>query len=315
MSNTVSTAHPDAAALSRPPSTAPRRNRSSLHEAWYVPYLLIAPAVVFFAIFVFVPLIQTAYLSLFEWDGISAGVWVGLSNYASALTDPSLLKALSHSLVFVVTFCIIPVFLGMVLAAVLSQQSLRGLAAFRTILFLPQVIATVVVGVAWRWMYADDGTVNQILRLFGVPAHTAWLGDFTWALPFIGVVGTWVMTGLCMVLFLAGIGKIDGELYDAAKMDGAGPIREFFSITVPGLRQEMNVALTITIITALRSFDLVYVTTGGGPGTSTIVPGTEIYRLAFRDGEVGMASTIAVLLTVLIFAIVFAVTRLLREEN
>lgn len=278
------------------------------------PYLFVGPAILFAAVFVIGPLLQTAWLSFFRWDGVSLGEWVGLANYAAAFGNPLLLQAFTHSLIFVVTFCALPVFLGMVLAAMLSRQKLRGLAAFRTILFLPQVISMVVVGVAWRWMYADNGTVNQFLQWVGIRATTAWLGDFTWALPFIAIIGTWVMSGLCMVLFLAGIGKIDGELYDAAKMDGAGSIREFFSVTFPGLRQELSVAVTITVIAALRSFDLVYVTTGGGPGTSTIVPGTEIYRLAFRAGEVGAASTIAVLLTVIIFGVVFAITRLLREE-
>lgn len=292
-----------------------RKKSNHLGGAPGIPYLFIGPAILFTGVFVIGPLLQTVWLSFFEWDGVSLGKWVGFSNYLAAFRNPQLLQAFTHSLIFVVTFCALPVFLGMVLAAMLSRQKLRGLAAFRTILFLPQVISMVVVGVAWRWMYADNGTVNQLLQLAGIRVTTAWLGDFTWALPFIAIIGTWVMSGLCMVLFLSGIGKIDSELYDAAKVDGAGPVREFFSVTFPGLRQELSVAVTITIIAALRSFDLVYVTTGGGPGTSTIVPGTEIYRLAFRAGEVGAASTIAVLLTLLIFAVVFAITRLLREEQ
>ncbi|QNE48353.1 sugar ABC transporter permease [Glaciihabitans sp. INWT7] len=294
---------------------ASAKKRSQLGGPPSIPYLFVGPAILFTAVFVIGPLLQTLWLSFFEWDGVSLGKWVGIANYVAALRNPQLLQAFTHSLIFVITFCALPVFLGMVLAAMLSRQKLRGLAAFRTILFLPQVISMVVVGVAWRWMYADNGTVNQLLQLVGIRTTTAWLGDFTWALPFIAIIGTWVMSGLCMVLFLAGIGKIDGELYDAAKVDGAGPIREFLSVTFPGLRQELSVAVTITIIAALRSFDLVYVTTGGGPGTSTIVPGTEIYRLAFRAGEVGAASTIAVLLTLIIFAVVFAITRLLREEQ
>ena len=118
-----------------------------------------------------------------------------------------------------------------------------------------------------------------------------------------------------MVLFLAGVGRIDSDLYDAAKVDGAGPFREFMSVTLPGLRPELTIAMTITIITALRTFDLVFVTTQGGPGKSTIVPGTEIYRNAFREGEIGYGSTIAVLLAIIVFAFVQIVNRILREDH
>jgi raffinose/stachyose/melibiose transport system permease protein len=187
---------------------------------------------------------------------------------------------------------------------------------FRTVLFLPQVIAMVVVGVAWRWMYTDDGVVNQLLDAIGLGSVTrAWLGDFSWALPSVGLVGTWVMYGLCMVLFLAGVQKIDTSLYEVARIDGAGPIREFRHVTLPGLRQEIVVALTITTIAALRNFDLVYVTTNGGPGNATTVPAVEIYRLGFREGQVGLACAVAVVLTLLIFSVVFAITRLAREER
>jgi len=291
---------------------ATRRQRAARAA---IPYLYLVPAATFFIIFVLVPLGQTLYLSFYDWNGISAGTWVGVDNFVRAFQDPDTIAALSHSLVFIITFCVIPVILGVTFAAVLSKQQVRGLAFFRTVIFVPQVISSVVIGVAWRWMYQDTGTVNQVLGFFGIPSTTPWLGDFTWALPAIGLVGTWVMTGLCMVLFLSGVGRIDGDLYDAAKVDGAGPFREFFNVTLPGLRPELIVATTITIIAALRTFDLVFVTTQGGPGKSTIVPGTEIYRTAFREGDIGYASTLAVILAVVIFALVRGVNYVLREEK
>lgn len=296
-------------------ASSARSQRLNRRHRSVAPYLFIAPAAAFFVTFVLVPLGQTVYLSFWDWNGISPGSWVGIDNYVGVLSDPSTLLALSHSMVFIVTFCLIPVILGVTFAAVLSRQRIVGLAFFRTVLFLPQVISSVVIGVAWRWMYQDTGTVNQVLNFFGFPVTTAWLGDFDWALPAVGLIGSWVMTGLCMVLFLAGVGRIDSDLYDAAKVDGAGPFREFFSVTLPGLRPELTIAMTITIITALRSFDLVFVTTQGGPGKSTIVPGTEIYRTAFREGEIGYASTIAVLLAIIVFAFVQIVNRILREDN
>ena len=297
------------------PARAARPTGRPRRPVRVAPYLFVVPAAVLFVTFVLVPLGQTVYLSFYHWDGISAGTWAGLDNYAVALSNPDTVLALSHSLLFIVTFCVVPVLLGVVFAAVLSRRAVHGIAFFRTALFLPQVISSVVIGVAWRWMYQDRGTLNQVLGLLGIHVDIPWLGDFFWALPAVGVIGTWVMTGLCMVLFLSGVGRIDGDLYDAAKVDGAGPVREFFAVTLPGLKPEFGVASTITIVAALRTFDIVFVTTQGGPGKSTIVPGTEIYRSAFRDGDIGYASTLAVLLAVIVFVVVAIVNRLTGEEG
>ena len=166
----------------------------------------------------------------------------------------------------------------------MSRTRVRGLALFRTVLFLPQVIALVVVAVMWRMIYEPDGgLINEGLRAIGLGGLAQnWLGSFSLALPSVGLIGTWVMYGLAMVLFTAGVQKIPQSLYDAARMDGAGPVREFFAVTLPGLRNEIAVALTLTTIQALRSFDLVYITTGGGPGDSTTVPAFEVYNRAFK---------------------------------
>jgi raffinose/stachyose/melibiose transport system permease protein len=174
----------------------------------------------------------------------------------------------------------------------------RGLTALRTILFLPQVIALVVVAVTWRIVYQPTG----------------WLGNFDLALPAVGLVGTWIAYGLCFVLFMAGVQKIPQSLYDAARVDGAGPLREFFAVTLPGLRNEIAVVLTLTTIQALRSFDLIYITTGGGPGDSTTVPALEVYNRAFRGGDVGTASAIGVCIAALIFVITVLVNKIAERE-
>ena len=127
------------------------------------------------------------------------------------------------------------------------------------------------------------------------------------------MIGAWVLFGLCMLLLLAGMTKIDPSLYEAARVDGAGPVREFFSITLPSLRQEIVVCLTVTVIAALASFDIVYIATQGGPGNRTLVPGLEIYYLAFFQREVGMASALAVALMVLVLAVVLPLQRINRE--
>ena len=303
--------------LPRRSSPKTRRNARFKWKEGYIGFAYLIPAGGLFVTFMLSPLIQTFNLSLWEWSGIQGApaTWVGLDNYRQVLSDPESLSALSHSMVFILTFCIIPVSLGITFAALFSRQKIAGMVFFRTVVFLPQVIASVVIGIAWRWVYQDRGTLNQFLGFFGIESTRGWLGDFDWALPAVGIIGSWVMTGLCMVLFLSGVGRIDSDLYDAVKVDGGGAFREFFSVTLPGLRPELTVATTITIIAALRTFDIVFVTTKGGPGKETIVPGTEIYRLAFRENAIGEAATMAVVLAVIVFTLVRTVAWLLRDRD
>jgi raffinose/stachyose/melibiose transport system permease protein len=275
-----------------------------------VAYLYILPGFLVFTLFVLVPLVHAVWLSFFDWDGVSVGKWTGLENYRQVFTDPEIRSSFAHSGVLILFYVALPVTLGLALAALMARVRVRGLAVYRTALFLPTIISTVVVGVIWRWIYEPDGPLNAILG-----TSRAWLGDFNWALAAVGLIGSWVTTGLCMVLFLAGLQQIPQSLYDAARVDGAGALREFFAVTLPGLRNVLAVALTLCVIGALRSFDIIYVTTVGGPGNATTVPGLLIYQDAFSLGRVGQAAAIAVVLTILIFVVTFAVTRIAEREG
>lgn len=275
-----------------------------------VPYGFLLPAFVLYAAFMLFPIARAVQLSVYEWDGLTLGTFVGADNYLAVVTDPQLREAFVHALVLIVFFSLLPVAIGLVLAAVLNRAKVRGLPFFRTVIFLPQVVAMVVVAVAWRQIYAPDGSLNTALRAVGLDALARpWLGDYTWSLPAVGFIGTWVSMGLVTVLLLAGMSRVPAEQYEAARLDGAGAVREFFAITLPAVRGEVTVALTLTIIAALKTFDLVYVTTGGGPGTSTTVPSYEVYRRAFQLGEVGMAAAVGITLMVLIFGINLVVNR------
>ncbi|MEU1939217.1 carbohydrate ABC transporter permease [Streptomyces coeruleorubidus] len=292
------------------PSTTRRRRRA-------VALLYVLPALLPYTLFAVLPALHTAYLSLFDWDGVTLPSFIGLDNYRRVATDPQLRAAAWHAGALIVFFSVLPIAIGLVSAALVARRSgRRGTSLIRTLLFLPQVVPLVAVAVIWRWVYAENGTLNQALRAIGLGRLTdSWLGSFTWALPAVGLVGTWVVAGLCMVLFLSGTQRIDQEIYEAARMDGAGPVREFWSITVPLLRPEMAVALSITVIAALSSFDLIYITTGGGPGNSTVVPGILIYRLAFGGGAVGLASALAVVLTLVISVAVVLINHLAKERS
>lgn len=273
-------------------------------------YLYIAPAMAVFAAFALYPLARTAQISLYDWDGLTLATFAGLDNYVEVVRDARLRASFGHAGVLVAFWAVLPLLAGLVLASVLHRARVRGLTFFRTVVFLPQVVAMVVIAVAWRRLYAPEGLVNDLLRWVGLDGVArAWLGDYTFALPAVGVVGTWFETGLVTILLLAGMGKIQPELYEAARLDGAGRVREFFAVTLPSLRGEIAVALTLTVVAALKTFDLVYVTTGGGPGTSTSVPSYEVYHRAFELGRVGSAAAVGITLTAVIFALTLVVTR------
>ena len=274
-------------------------------------WLYVLPGLGFYVLFTLAPLLHTVYYSLFSWDGLTSKTWVGLANYRDAIVDHDLIWSFVHSGVLILFYAVVPVLLGLLLTAALTRHVVRGFRFFRTALFLPQLIAGVVIAQAWTWIYDDNGPFNEARRLTGLGSLVRpWLGDFTWALPSIGVIGTWVTYGLCMVLFVAGVQKIPTTLYDAARVDGAGPIREFFAVTLPGLRGEVLVALVLTTINALRSFDIVYNTTAGGPGGTTLVPSLYMYQNAFLYNQVGYAAAVATILALTIFLLAAIVLRL-----
>jgi ABC-type sugar transport system permease subunit len=279
-------------------------------------YLYLLPAFAFFGSFVLYPIVISVQTSLYNYDGITPATWAGFANYLTVFSDPDLSTALEHSLLLLVFYAAIPIVIGLVLAGGMSRIRIYGLTAFRAILFLPQILSSVVIAVAWRGLLADDGPVNAVLQFVGLGSlATTWLGNFSTALPSIGVIGAWVQYGLCMVLFLAGIATIDKTLYEAARLDGAGAVREFFAITLPALRPQISIALILTITFALRNFDLIWNTTRGGPGTSTTVPSLYVYEDAFQNRQLGLASALAVVLTVIILVVVGIVQVAVRERK
>ncbi|WLS43622.1 sugar ABC transporter permease [Micromonospora profundi] len=279
--------------------------------------MYVLPALVMYAIFVLRPLALTVQYSLYEWNGIGVARWAGLDNYLTVFTDSDLLKIIGNAIILIVFFSFIPVALGLLVASVVRRITTGAFGTVvRTVLFLPQVIPLVAAGIAWSWLLSTNGLINQVLRAVGLGGLArAWLGDFDTALPAVGVIGAWVLLGLCTILLVTGMSKIDPALYEAARLDGAGPVREFLAVTLPSLRQEIGVCLTVTIIAALASFDIVYISTSGGPGLQTTVPGLEIYRLAFSQRQVGLASALAVVLMVLVLAFVLPIQRLTRGEK
>ncbi|MCZ2098014.1 MAG: sugar ABC transporter permease [Anaerolineae bacterium] len=283
----------------------------------YHAYLFILPGLAIYVLFVLWPILNTARYSLFDWTGFSEPVYIGFDNYRELWNDDDFWLALQHNAFFVIFFSILPIMLALLLTSLMTRGRLRGMAIFRSGLFIPQVMSSVVVGIIWRWLFAYDGPINEFLILIGLESWVRpWLGDFTYARYAVGSVGTWVQYGLCMVLFIAGAQSINEDLYDAARVAGANAWQEFRYITLPGLSQQILVAFVLTFIAALRVFDLVFVLTrSGGPGKETIVTSILIYQQAFQRNRAGYASAMALVLSVIIVSVSALVIRLQARRD
>ncbi len=292
------------------------RKQSWLHRYQWSAYLYMLPALAFYIVFLARPLAESMWIALFEWDGINPATWSGTGNFVDVLTDPKVWAAVGHSLVFIIFYAVIPAALALVFVGVVSRMRIRGLTFFRAALFVPYILSTVVVAIAWRWIYAQNGPLNGLLEAIGLGSLArAWLGDFNTALPAVGLIGSWIMFGLAFVLLMAGAQRIPTSLFEAARIDGAGPVREFFAVTLPSLRGELRVALVLMVTAALRNFDIVWNTTSGGPGTATTVPSFFIYQEAFVLHRVGRASAMAVLMTVFILCVIGLVMWAMGERD
>jgi raffinose/stachyose/melibiose transport system permease protein len=279
--------------------------------------LISLPAISIYSLFVIYPLISAVRYSFTQWDGIGEKEFVGFDNYVQIFQSPELIGSIRNSLSLIIFFSVFPIFFGLLLANFIVRirtQKIRSIT--QVVLFFPQILPLAASGIAWSWMYANNGLVNQFLRAVGLDSWTqSWLAGFSTALPAVGIIGAWVLTGFCSVLLSTGISKIDPSLYEAARIDGANWWSEFRNVTIPGLRQEISVLITVTTIAALSSFDIIYVTTLGGPGSSTLVPGISIYRLAFTQSAVGLASAFGVVLMAIVILIILPIQIYARRSD
>lgn len=284
----------------------PRGKARSLTEPnrWTIA-AFIAPALLVYAVFVLLPIVESVFYSLYSWSGISAGsTFVGWDNYRQALQTPIFWKALGNNIILVIASIGIqlPIALAM---ALLLQSRLRGLGMFRTAYLFPLLMSTVAIGLLWTFIYNPSlGLLNGLLhaaRLTGL--ERGWLGDEQTALWAVIAAICWHFIPLYMVLFLAGLTTIPGELYEAARLDGAGSWSVFRFVTLPLLRPVIRTAAVLSLIGSLKYFDLIWVMTGGGPNGATELLATYMYKQAFDQFHMGYASAIAVLLFLIAFII------------
>lgn len=290
--------------------TPPRKlSKRQKKEALYF-WLFISPWVIGFLVFLFGPMLASIYFSLTNWDSFTAPQFVGLANYAKALTnDPVFWKALWNTFYYAVFSIPLGLFIGLWLANLLNKR-VRGRKVFRALIYLPTLVPLVATSMVFKMVLAPSGVLNQGLKLFGIQGPQ-WLLDPVWVKPALIVMSVWGAGG-ATVLLLSAMNGIPRDFYEAAEIDGAGPIRQFWSITFPQITPVIFFNLVIGLIGAFQVFGQVYILTAGGPDNASITMVPLLFQQAFTFYHFGYASAIAWLLFLIIIgvtAIAFATSR------
>lgn len=275
-------------------------------------YALILPLLIAAVAFLFVPIVTSAYWSFTDFSGLGSPTWVGLRNYTELFADERFLRSLVNTFIFVALGMGIGPTLGLLSALLLNHEA-RFRSLFRTAYFLPVMTSLVVVATIWKILLNERGIINSVLGVVGVPGE-AWLGQTNTALPAVTITSIWQGFGFETVVFLAALQAIPRELYDAARVDGAGPLRTFRHVTLPGLRSTVLFVYIYGIIGSFQVFDQVFVMTQGGPIQSTT---TVVFRLyqEFYSLDLGKASAIAYVLVLILAALSYVQLRIGEERD
>ena len=276
------------------------------------PYLFIAPFYVLYALFMIIPVLAAIVLSLTEWVGIGTPTFIGLDNYADLFRDTSFGGALVNSGFYTAAAVLIIVPVSLLVAQALNAKGLKFRDSFRVAYFIPMVLSPIVIALIFSLILDRDyGLLNSILHaLFGMP-KADWLGDPTLARIVVAFVLLWRTVGYLTIFFLAALQNVPAELYEAAALDGAGPVRSFFTVTIPSIRPVAAFVIVTSFINAAQLFDEPYLLTKGGPGESTLSVAMFIFRAAFERQQFGYAAAAGVLLFAIVFIVSQALNRLL----
>ena len=275
------------------------------------PFLFVFPAALYLGLWIYYPIVRNIQLSFLRSPTPRSRDYefAGLQNFRQLLNDDVFLLAIGHNIIWVLLSIAIPVVIGLLLAVLLANR--RSRLVYATIYFIPVTVASIIAAIVWRWIYNPNfGALNQVLDMVGLGAlQQFWLGDEQLALISVNMIGSWGYFGFCTLIFLAGLQNIDPDLHEAARIDGAGPFQRFFYITLPLLKNTILFVIVYTIIGSMKFFDLIYVTTNGGPNESSQVVGVYMYDLFLRRGEVNYAASMSTVLTVIILLLSIVVIR------
>lgn len=279
--------------------------------------LFVAPNLTAVAVFMIFPLVFSLYMSFQSWDVFRPPKFVGLKNFRELFTsDPLFLIAIRNTVIFTVGTVVPTVVISLVVAALLNRK-VRGIGVFRTIVFLPLAISSVVMAVVWQFVFnTDNGLLNIMLGWVGI-GPIPWLVDPNWAMASLCVVSVWRAVPFATVILLAAMQGVPESVYEAAKIDGAGEVRQFAFITVPLIRGAISFVVVISIIHAFQAFDLVYVLNGanGGPESATYVLGIMLFQHAFSFLEFGYASALAWVMFAILLVLTVVQLRLARQRS
>lgn len=265
--------------------------------------LFLLPGLIGFLVFVLIPVLFSFILSMMNWSfttGLSGMKFVGLDNFKIMMKDTYFITSLKNN--FIISFVSVPaaLVLGLVFA-VMIKNFCYGKVAIKTMMFIPYVSSIVAVSVVWKVVLNPTfGPVNTFLMFLGVQNPPKWFGDLHWALPSIILLTLWMNIGYYIIIYMAGLTNIPSGLYEAAEIDGASKLKQFFCITIPGVSPTTFFLMIIGLINSFKIFDQVYITTNGGPGTSTYVLALYIYNLAFSQYKTGYSCAIAWFMLVII---------------
>ena len=305
--------------MARSVSTARRQGprqtwRSPQHRKdWRYALMLILPATVGFVFFAVYPVLRGIYLSFTNFRILSPPTWAGLANYRELLSDSVFWASLRVTVYFVVLSVGIGILISLVTAVILHR--LTKSTVIRGLVILPFLISGVVAALVWQWMLDPElGIVNIALK--DLTGHTvSFLGSSTWVIPSLAFISVWKSMGYNAILIFAGLQTIPGDIYEAARIDGAGEIRMFRKLTLPLLRPIMAMVVILTVISAFQVFDLVAVTTQGQPANASNVLPLYIYKTGFSEFDFGYAVTMSMALFVLLLAITFMQMRMMRANQ
>ncbi len=283
------------------------------HRLRFIPWLFMAPALFMFSVFVVSPVVQSLWYGFHEWDGIQEKVWIGLDNYRELFDDEIFYISLKNNFWWLLLYMLAPIF-GLAIALFLNQK-LRGIRAVKALFFFPFVLSQIVVGLVFSWfMDPNGGLLAMGLGLFGIEPIPI-LADENLVTFGIIVAGLWPQVAYCMILYLTGLNNINKELIEAARLDGAKSLQMLWHIVLPQLRPATFIALVVTVIGALRSFDLVAIMTAGGPYDSSNVLAYYMVKQSIENFRMGYGASIAtVLFLIMDVFIAFFLWRMLRQE-
>jgi multiple sugar transport system permease protein len=288
-----------------------RRNQQRL-----TPWLFLAPGLFMFAVYVIIPIVQSFWISFFDWDGLGAKEWIGTANYRELWTDPAFETSLWNNLIWLVLY-LLAIPMGLFIAIFLNQ-SVWGIRLYKSLFFFPFVISQVVVGLIFAWFYAPNfGLFYQIIEWI-TGDGVAILADPTLVTYGIIAAGLWPQTAYCMILYLTGLNNVSPDQVEAARLDGAKGWKMLWYVILPQLRPATFIALVVTVIGALRSFDLVSIMTNGGPFGSSRVLSYYMYEQALSEFgfRMGYGAAIAVVLFLIMMVFISGfIWKMVRDER